>query len=168
MNFIRYDPLTGMITAYGSMNVEFVQAEIDAGNPTLHSDVLGDVRNWRVNLTTKELELIPPEELPPPPQPEVFVPPLIISDRQFFQQAAIDGYITQADALAAVQTGFIPLPLQSIVDQIPDANERFTAEMLLSGATIFVRDHPLVAEIGTAFNMTPSQIDTFFRNAMAL
>jgi hypothetical protein len=95
-------------------------------------------------------------EEPPPSVPEE------ISDRQFFQQAAVQGIITQAEALAAVQTGTIPSALQTIVDGIVDANERFAAQMILSGATAFRRSHPLTASLGAAFSWTPEQIDAFF------
>lgn len=91
-----------------------------------------------------------------------------ISDRQFFQQAAIQGFISQEDALQAVKTGFIPAPLQAIVDTITDPTDKFNAEMLLSGATEFQRNHPLTSVIGTAFGMTEEDINTFFRTASNL
>ncbi len=91
-----------------------------------------------------------------------------ISDRQFFQQAAIQGFITQEDALQAVKTGFIPATLQVIVDTITDPTEKFNAQMLLSGATEFQRNHPLTSVIGTAFGMTEEDINTFFRSASNL
>jgi|LakMenE18May11ns_1017448.scaffolds.fasta_scaffold9628740_2 hypothetical protein len=91
-----------------------------------------------------------------------------ISDRQFFQQAAIQGFISQEDALQAVKTGFIPAPLQAIVDTITDPTDKFNAEMLLSGATEFQRNHPLTSVIGTAFGMTEEDINTFFRSASNL
>lgn len=70
--------------------------------------------------------------------------------------------ITKEDALAAVRTGFIPIALQAVVDTITDPDEKFLAEMLLSGATIYKRDHPLTEAIGAAFNMTPGDVDEFF------
>lgn len=91
-----------------------------------------------------------------------------ISDRQFFQQAAIQGFITKEDALQAVKTGFIPGPLQAIISTISDPTDKFSAEMLLSGATEFQRYHPLTSVIGAAFGMTEQDIDTFFRNASKL
>ncbi len=106
-----------------------------------------------------------------PEPPEEIVDTLIInsiSDRQFFQQAAIQGFITQEDALQAVKTGFIPAPLQAIVDTITDPTDKFNAEMLLSGATEFQRQHPLTTVIGTAFGMTEDDINTFFRSASNL
>lgn len=91
-----------------------------------------------------------------------------ISDRQFFQQAAIQGFISQEDALQAVKTGFIPAPLQAIVDTISDETDKFNAEMLLSGATEFNRNHPLTSVIGAAFGMTEEDITKYFRNASNL
>lgn len=91
-----------------------------------------------------------------------------ISDRQFYQQAAIAGMITKEDALAAVRTGFIPAPLQAVVDTIAGADQKFLAEMLLSGATIYKREHPLTDAIGAAFSMTPDDVDAFFIEAAKL
>lgn len=99
---------------------------------------------------------------PPPPVPQQ------ISDRQFFQQAAVDGIITQQEALAAVATGTIPAVLQTIVDGIQDADDKFAATMLLSGATIFERSHPLTDAVGAALGWTSAQIDQFFMSASEL
>lgn len=97
-------------------------------------------------------------------------PPAIvpISDRQFFQQAAQQGIITEAEALAAVQTGAIPVTLQTIVDAIADPQQKFAAQMILSGATTFERNHPLTQSIGTSLGWTDNAIDDFFRAAAAL
>lgn len=99
---------------------------------------------------------------------EVVDVPATISDRQFFQQLAIAGLIQQEDALAAVKVGTIPAPLAAMVAAIPDATDRFSAEMLLSGATIFERNHPLTVAIGAGQGMSTEQIDDFFRAASAL
>lgn len=101
-------------------------------------------------------------EEPPPPVPA------LISDRQFFQQAAVLGIITQAEALAAVQTGTIPAVLQTIVDGIEDPDEKFAATMLLSGATTFERAHPFTEAVGDALGWTSEQIDQFFIAAAQL
>jgi len=90
-----------------------------------------------------------------------------ISDRQFFQELANREVITTAAALDAVKIGTIPAPLQAIIDPLPPA-EKFAAEMLLSGATIFRRDHPLTAAIGATQGMTSEQVDEFFEAASAL
>lgn len=67
MRFIRYNQSTGDIVFYGYMEDKFVQAEIDAGKPTLVTDVVVDFTTWKVNLETKELERINPDE----PLPEI-------------------------------------------------------------------------------------------------
>lgn len=101
-------------------------------------------------------------EEPPPPVPTQ------ISDRQFFQQAAVAQIITQAEALAAVQTGTIPSVLQTIVDGIADPDQKFAATMLLAGATVFERNHPLTEAVGAALGWTSGQIDQFFISAAQL
>ena len=93
--------------------------------------------------------------------------PQTISDRQFFQQLAIAGVISQEEALAAVKTGDIPAALSGFIAALDDA-ARFNAEMLLSGATIFARNHPLTDAIAAAQGMKPEQVDDFFRAAAAL
>lgn len=56
MNFVRYNPETGDLTSTGYMDDVHVQAEIDAGKPTLFADNIMDIGSWRVNLETKTLE----------------------------------------------------------------------------------------------------------------
>lgn len=101
------------------------------------------------------------EDIPPPSPPEE------ISDRQFAHQLAIAGVITQAEALDFVKTGTIPAALQAIVDAIADDDARFDAEMFISGATIFKRNHPLTIAIGSAYGWTSEQMDTFWFAASA-
>lgn len=170
MNFVNYDPETGKLISRGSVEVSTLEEVIAMGEPILHitdwpEDF--DLRLYDVDLATKTLVRNGHtlEEFEPPPPP---MPPLVISDRQFYQQAALDGYITREDALAAVQTGFVPAPLQTIVDAITDETERFNTQMLLSGATIFYRDHPLTNQIGSAFGKSPQEMDQFFLAAAAL
>lgn len=85
----------------------------------------------------------------------------IISDRQFFQGLAIQGEITQEEALAAVKTGDLPQRLEDYIAQLPTADQ-FTARMLLSGATTFQRNHPMVAIMGDMIAMTSAELDTFW------
>lgn len=115
-----------------------------------------------VELTPEEIA----EILNRPSQP-LFVPQ-IISDRQFFQQAAISGIITEDEALAAVSIGAIPTVLQTIVDGIPDSSQQFAAKMLLSGATTFDRSHPLTEVVRASLGWTTAQIDQFFIDAFQL
>lgn len=98
---------------------------------------------------------------PPPPVPE------IISDRQFFQQLAVQGVITQAEALAAVKTGTIPTALQNLISALP-ADQQFGATMIVSGATTFNRSHALTIAIGQAYGWTAAQMDALWMAAAAL
>ena len=91
-----------------------------------------------------------------------------ISDRQFFQMAAVMGLITKDEALAAVKVGAIPATLQAIVDAIPDADAKFAANMMLSGATVFQRDNALTQQVGAAMGWTTEQLDQFFLAAALL
>lgn len=93
--------------------------------------------------------------------------PSIISDRQFFQQLAMQGVITQDEALAAVKTGEIPAALKQAVESLPPGRQ-FEATMIISGATTFQRTHPLTVAIGTACDWTDAQIDALFRAAAVL
>ena len=93
--------------------------------------------------------------------------PQTISDRQFFQQLAIAKVISQEEALAAVKTGDIPAALSGFIAALDDAS-RFNAEMLLSGATVFQRNHPLTNAVAMAQGMTADQVDEFFRQAAKL
>lgn len=112
--------------------------------------------------------VIAPYEPPPPP------PPVLadISDRQFFQALASPAYgiITMAEALAAVRTGVLPPALAAIVAAIDDEQDRFAAEMMLSGATTFQRHHPLVEAVAAAMSppWTALQVNAFWSFAGGL
>ena len=58
MNFVRFDPETGMLTCMGYMDVVHIQAEIDAGKPTLllKEPAYFSLGDKRVNLETLTLE----------------------------------------------------------------------------------------------------------------
>lgn len=92
---------------------------------------------------------------------------LSISDRQFFQQLAIDGVISEEEAEAAVASGAIPTAMLALIDELSQA-QRFGARMMLKGATVFQRHHPLIETIGALYGWADEQIDGLFRNAAAL
>ena len=92
--------------------------------------------------------------------------PASISDRQFFQQLAVLSIIGEDEALAAC-AAVIPAPLVQIIDGLPE-DQRFSARMLLSGATVFERNHSMTEAIGTAYGWTSEQVDDFFRAAALL
>lgn len=98
---------------------------------------------------------------------EVVIPSPPISDRQFFQQLAVDGRITEAEALAAVSIGTLPVAVEAIVVAMPPADQ-FAARMLLSGATRFSKEHPLVSVFATAIGMDAAALDVFWTSASTL
>lgn len=104
----------------------------------------------------------------PPPEPTPpSVVPQTISDRQFFQQLAVEGIISEDDAISAVATGTIPPVMMPLISSMPPESQ-FSAKMLLCGATVFERYHPMTSAIGTSYGMTPEQIDNFFIAASLL
>lgn len=102
----------------------------------------------------------------PEPEPEPI--PDEISRRQFFQQLAVMGIITRADALAAMQGGIIPTPLQAIIDQLPTGDDRFDAQMFIVGAQNFHRLHPLSETVRLSLAWTLEQKDALWRDAAKL
>lgn len=89
-----------------------------------------------------------------------------ISDRQFYQQLAVAGIITEDMALAS-NAAVIPAPLLALVGQMP-SEAQFAAKMILAGATVFERNHPLTEAIGQAYGMSAAEIDAFFLAAAQL
>jgi hypothetical protein len=103
----------------------------------------------------------PPSSPPPAPVPQ------IISDRQFFQQLAIQNVITLDEALAAIGPGTIPASLSTLIGKLP-LDQQFAAKMLISGATQFDRNHPLVATLAAAFGWNSAQTDFLWTSASQL
>lgn len=102
----------------------------------------------------------------PPVTPEPA--PDEISRRQFFQYLAVIGIISKAEALAAMQGGVIPAPLQAIIDQLPTEDDKFNAQMFAVGAQNFNRLHWLTDVVRQAMSWTLEQRDEFWREAAKL
>jgi hypothetical protein len=102
---------------------------------------------------------------PPPPPP--LQPHLFLSHRQFYEVAAVKGAITQGEALDAVRHGTIPEKIAIVVNQLP-ADQRFHAEMLLSGASTFDRNHPMTDAIGHALGYSDEEMDEIWKLGMTL
>lgn len=64
-----------------------------------------------------------------------------ISDRQFWQAAAILGYITEAEAEAAVTVGTIPALLLAAINSLP-SGQRFPVRMAVAGSNVFRMSSP--------------------------
>lgn len=56
----------------------------------------------------------------------------------------------------------------AVLASIQDPGERDDAETLWLYSVSIRRDHPLVAAVGSALNLTPSQVDDVFRLAVTI
>lgn len=108
------------------------------------------------------------DDLPfePDPEPAVFVV-TAISDRQFAQQLAVLGTITEAEALAWAARGDLPSAMETAIAALPEG-ERFGARMLLSSATTYERAHPLVPVLGALLGYDANDIDDLWSAAALL
>lgn len=168
MNFVCYDN-DGTITSAGFMVSEAIALSVERGEQILEIEPREnfDWRGFRVDLHTMQLV-----EGAPPPEPEpayvdtrAQIEP--ISDKQFYTKAAFEGIITKEDALKAVQTGFIPAPMQSFIDTIQDPEIRFAATMLFAGETTIYRQHPLIEGFLLEQGKDAGAMDRFFAEARA-
>lgn len=106
------------------------------------------------------------EDAPAPPKPPI---PESISDRQFAQVLALDGVITQDEALAWAARGDLPKRLTDALLEIPEAGgHRFGARMMLSAATTYERHHPLVPTLGALLGMDAAALDSIWTRGAAL
>lgn len=101
------------------------------------------------------------------PAPEPAPVPVAISDRQFAQQLAVLGAISEGEAEAWAARGELPVAMEAAVAALPEA-DRFAARMLLSAATSYERAHPLVPAIGGLLGYDSAEIDDIWRAAALL
>lgn len=100
--------------------------------------------------------------------PDTTVPPSI-SDRQFAQILALDGVISEDEALAWAARGELPGAMETALSNIPEAGGlRFGAKMLLASATTYERAHPLVPTLGALLLYDAAALDDIWRRAAAL
>lgn len=102
--------------------------------------------------------------LPPPPGLAV---PAEISDRQFAQQLAIIGAISEAEALAWAARGDLPAALETAIGALPE-DEQFSARMLLSSATSYHRSHSLAGALGSVMGYDAEHLDELWCAAAQL
>lgn len=125
--------------------------------------VVGVFRNPQEGYAEEELADDNAEVLAFLNPPEPIAP---ISRRQFFQQAAVSGIITEIEALAAVTTGALPSSILAFISTLP-ADQQFGAKMLFA-VNEFNRASPMANAFGSTLGMTPEQIDEFFTAAAQL
>ena len=109
---------------------------------------------------THYIRTVDPATLPPPV-------PASISDRQFFQQLAIQGLITEQEAEDAVAPGTVPASLAALIEFLPE-QARHPARMLLKGATVFERQHEMTDTIAWLYGFDNDDVDDLFRAAALL
>lgn len=99
----------------------------------------------------------------PPAEPV----PASISDRQFAQQLAVLGTITETEALAWAARGELPDAIEGAIAALPE-EQRFSARMLLASATTYERSHPLVGALADLLGYDAAEIDDLWRAASLL
>lgn len=169
MNFVRYAE-DGTITSAGYMDEAAILLEHNNGERILNVS-LNDGVDWRaLKVDTNTLMLVPAETPIPEQESDRDIRSKImpISDKQFYMKMAIDGVISQDDALNAVQTGFIPAPMQAFIDTIQDADVRFSATMLFAGDTTIYRQHPLIEGFFLEQGIDVDDMNRFFEQARAM
>lgn len=127
------------------------------------------MKRMEVNVTTgevTEIDLTPEEiaALPPPPPPLV---PQEVSMWQFMMAAWKLGFVTQAEALAAVKDKVMPPAFAAALAGLPAENQA-EAELKFAGITRMVRADPLFALVVAANIATEAQIDGVFTLADAI
>lgn len=70
--------------------------------------------------------------------------------------------------LGLLSASILPAQVGAAIAAIPDDQQRAAAEIEWEYASQFERDHPLIEQVGTAFGLTPEQIDTMWEEALSL
>lgn len=135
-----------------------------------HRDESGNIDGWAplgAAGFTEEIAEDDPEVQafinPPPPA----VAKIVISDRQFYQALAVQSQITQQEALDAVKVGTIPVAIGDKLAGFPP-DQKFNAEMMLSGATAFERYHPMTLNLQQMMGWTDQATDELWNLAASL
>jgi hypothetical protein len=96
-----------------------------------------------------------------------FVPPVPrqVSSRQFWTQAALQGLISENDAVNALG-GEIPHAIRHYINGLA-ASQRFVARMFFEAPT-FERDTRLASDVQACFSLNSAAVDLFFQHAAGL
>lgn len=100
---------------------------------------------------------IEPYVAPPAPVPD-------LTARQFLSALTLQGIITEAEAMNRSVT---PAAIAAVFDSLPPSYAT-VARITWANMTIVPREDPLIEALGASMNMTPAQIDDFFRQASAI
>lgn len=100
---------------------------------------------------------IEPYVAPPAPVPD-------LTARQFLSALTLQGIITESEAM---DRSTIPASIAAVFNTLPPTTAT-VARITWANMTIVPRQDPLVNVLGASLNMTPTQIDDFFRQAATL
>lgn len=174
-----YSALTGLPRETNPDYDNIVTFTSNGGKIVVDDHVTPPVPNMKVNdhqFTPPELRpsvQVQPVKIPEAPLSSPSLVPIsrtspgTITDRQFFQQLAVMGKITSAEAISYVSTGAIPASMEVLINQLP-VDQQFTARMQIIGETMFHRNNPLVKELGTAYGFTSADLDALWAAAILL
>lgn len=90
-----------------------------------------------------------------------------ISDRQFWQSAALLGYITEAEAFAAVTVGTIPNILVNAIAQLP-TSKQFPVKMAVAGSNTFHLSNPATGLLMQLLGRGPADAIAIWRLGASL
>jgi hypothetical protein len=90
-----------------------------------------------------------------------------VTRRQFYQAAAQMDFITQAEALSAIQSNALPALLTSAIDAMPAADQ-FAAQCLALGSETVERRSPLLEAVRVQNGWTEARRDSLLTLAATL
>ena len=92
-----------------------------------------------------------------------------IDKRQFWTQLALDGHITENEAVAAMggDTPDIPVQIRQFINNTLPAPQRWLARMFFLADT-FKRDNQAITHSKTIFALNDATMDQFFHDAALL
>lgn len=102
------------------------------------------------------------ELVPPASEPEVAPVPDSVTRRQMLLGLVAMEMITPEEALAAAQTGAVPAAIDAIFATL-SPEDALAARIAWASMSICERDHPLVAAIAAANDLSGQDIDDAFR-----
>lgn len=100
----------------------------------------------------------------PEPVPEI---PQSVTRRQILTGLALVGWITEAEAEAALATGARPAAVDAVIAALP-MDQQFHARMKWIGFRDALRDDPMVAALAAIEGKTEQDIDEFFALCAAI
>ena len=100
----------------------------------------------------------------PPSPPPIINPVPDLTARQFLSALTLQGIITESEAM---DRSTIPASIAAVFNTLPPTAAT-VARITWANMTIIPRQDPLIDALGATLNMTPTQIDDFFRQAATL